>query len=213
MEFLDFIFNGANVIPTALLLFVVFYWIIVILGFLGTDFLDFDLDVDADTDLDVDATASADISWLNNVLHFFNLGRIPLMIWLSFMVLPLWIICINLNGLLGNGNFLVGLVIFIPSLLVSLFIAKFLTLPFVSFFQKIDEDSKKKEILGKRGVVTTAASHDSKGMAEINYRGSFLRFYILTQEGVEVKKGDWVLFIQMLDSNGVYLIEPYNSID
>ncbi len=214
-NFVDFIFNGANVIPTALLLFIILYWIIVIFGLLGTDFLDFDLEVDADLDADMDtgATATADISWINNVLLFFNLGKIPVMIWLSFLTLPLWIICINVNGFLGNSNFIIGLIVFLPALIGSLFIAKFLTWPFVKFFNTIDEDSKVKEIIGKVGTVTTSASHDSKGMAEVNYEGSFLRFYILTREGTEVKKGDNVLFIQLLGTTGVYLIEPYYSVD
>lgn len=214
-SFVDFIFNGANVIPTALLLFIILYWVIVIFGLLGTDFLDFDIEVDADVDGDFDtgAIASADISWINNVLLFFNLGKIPVMIWLSFLTIPLWIICVNVNGFLGNSNFLIGLIVFVPALFISLFVAKFFTWPFVKFFNKIDEDSKVKEIIGKVGTVTTSASHDSKGMAEVNYNGSFLRLYILTREGTEVKKGERVLFIQLLGANGVYLIEPYCSVD
>lgn len=216
-EFLDFIFNGANALPTALLLFVILYWIIVIFGFLGTDFLDIDLDFDADADVDADVdtapSATTDISWFNNVLLFFNLGKIPLMIWLSFLALPLWLLCVNVNALLGIHNFFFGLIVFLPALFASLFVAKFLTWPFVKFFNKIDEDSKVKEIIGKIGIVTTAASHLSKGMAEINYRGSFLRFYISTRKGVEVEKGEKVLFVKLLGSNGVYLIEPYYEIE
>lgn len=214
MDFLNFIFNGANALPTALLLFILLYWIIVIFGFIGSDFLDFDLDLDAETDVDadLDTAASADISWLNNVLLFFNLGKIPFMIWLSFVALPLWLLCININGLLGFESFLPGLLVFLPSAIASLFLAKFLTWPFVKFFQKIDEDSKAKEIIGKVGVVTISASHSSKGMAEINYRGTYLRFYIQTQKGITVQKGEHVLFVQPLGNKGVYLTEPYSSI-
>jgi len=214
MDFLNFIFNGANALPTALLLFILLYWIIVILGFIGSDFLDFDLDLDADSDVDadLDTGASADVSWLNNVLQFFNLGKIPFMIWLSFVALPLWIMCININGLLGFVSFLPGLLVFFPAAIVSLFLAKFLTWPFVNFFQKIDEDSKAKEIIGKVGVVTLSATHTSKGMAEVNYRGTYLRFYIQTKKGITVQKGEHVLFVQSLGNKGVYLTEPYSSI-
>ncbi len=218
-EFLHFIFNWANAIPTALLVFIIFYWVIVILGFLGTDFLDFDLDYEADIDLDADAemdvnSSSVGVSWINNVLLFFNLGKVPLMIWLSFLVIPLWLITININGVLGIHNFFLGLAVFLPTLFVCLFIAKILTWPFVKFFGNIDKDSKKKEIIGKVGVVTLHADDVSKGQAEVNYMGTFLRFYIKTREGVKVSKGDRVLFIQMLsEEEGVYLIEPYNQID
>ena len=219
MEFLHFIFNGANAVPTALLLFVILYWIIVIMGFLGTDFLDFDLDfeadldVDADVEADVSGSSSADISWINNVLIFFNLGKVPLMIWMSFLVLPLWLITVNINALFGISNFFLGMAVFLPVLFGCLFIAKVLTWPFVKFFQNIDKDSKKKEIVGKVGLVTLAADDKSKGQAEVNYSGSHLRFYIKTRTEVKVSKGDEVLFIQMLpDEEGVYLVEPYHQI-
>lgn len=213
-EFLNFIFNGANALPTALLLFVVLYWIIVIFGFIGTDFLDIDLDMDGDADFDADSdfdTSSADISWLNNALIFFNLGKIPLMIWLSFVVFPLWLIVVNVNGLFGFESFLPGLLVFIPALFVSLFLGKFFTWPFVKFFQKIDEDSKAKDIIGQVGTVLLDATHLRKGQAEVNYSGTFLRFYIQTREGIAVKKGQKVLFIQPVGKKGVYLIEPYEE--
>lgn len=217
IEFLHFIFNGANAIPTALLLFIVVYWIIVIMGFLGTDFLDFDIDVEADFDADAEvegsANSSGDISFLNNVLLFFNLGRMPLMIWMSFLVIPLWFICININGLFGISNFFLGMVVFFPTLIGCLFIAKFLTWPFMKFFQKMDQEGKKKEIIGKIGVVMLSADHVSKGQAEVNYQGSFLRFNILTKEGTSVAKGSKVLFIQHFPDKEAYLIEPYNEIN
>lgn len=212
-EFLDIIFSGANAVPTALLLFVILYWMIVMIGLLDTEFLDFDIDIDGDADVDVDAAGgnSSDISWINNALVFFNLGKIPLMIWLSFLALPLWLICVYVNGFLGISNFFLGLLIFVPSLIVSLFVAKFLTWPFVSFFAKIDQDSKPKEITGRIGTVILPADDQSKGQAEINYDGSFLRFSILSRKGTQVSKGQKVLFIQRLGDEGTYLIEPYDE--
>lgn len=213
-EFLNYIFIGANAVPTALLLFVVLYWIIVIFGALGTDFLDFDIDIDADgsTDLDMDGEG-LEVSWFNNVLQFFNLGKIPFMIWLSFVSLPAWILSVNINGLLGFESFIPGFLVFLAALFVSLFLAKFLTWPFVKFFEKLDEDTKAKEIVGRVGTVTSKASGSSRGMAEINYDGTFLRMMIRCSEGQEAEKGSQVLFIRKLNDRGVYLVEPYTSID
>lgn len=212
-EFINLIFSGANALPTALLLFIFLYWIIVILGFVGTDFLDIDIDIDGDNDLDMDGASSGDLSWLNKALLFFNLGKIPLMIWLTFVAFPLWFICVNVNGLLGIENFFLGLIVFIPAFIASVFLAKFLTWPFVKFFMKIEEDSKEKEIIGKVGTVILAADHLRRGQAEVNYRGSFLTFYIKTREGDTVEKGDKVLFIKNLDKEGFYIIEPYREIE
>jgi len=212
IDFVNTIFNAANAIPTGLLVFVLFYWLIVITGFLGTDFLDFDIDVDSDGDMDID-TASGDISWLNHVLVFFNLGKMPVMIWLSFLVFPLWLICINVNDILGFTGFFSGLIVFFPALFVSLFIAKFLTWPFARFFQKIDEETKEKEVLGRIGIVTIPADFASNGQAEINHGGSFLRMSIRTSKNIKVTKGQKVLFVQPFGNKGVYLVEPYNEMD
>jgi membrane protein implicated in regulation of membrane protease activity len=193
-----------------LLLFILVYWLIVIIGLIDTDFFDVDIDVDGDGDIDIDG--SADISWINNVLTFFNLGKIPLMIWLSFVVFPTWFICVNITGFLGISNFFVGLLIFLPALIASMFLAKFLTWPFVRFFQKIDEDSKEKEIIGQVGTVVLPATHTSKGQAEVNYKGSFLRFYIVTSKNERVEKGQRVLFIQQLKNEGTFLVEPFTEL-
>jgi hypothetical protein len=87
-ELLNLIFNGANAIPTGLLLFIFLYWIIVIIGLVDTEFLDFDLDIDGEPEFEIEGGVSGDVSWLNNVLSFFNLGRIPFMIWLSLKARP-----------------------------------------------------------------------------------------------------------------------------
>jgi len=211
-EFLNLIFNGANAIPTALLLFILIYWIIVILGLLDTEFLDFDLDIDGEADFEIEGGVSGGVSWLNNVLSFFNLGRIPFMIWLSFISLPLWLLSINLNNLLGIESFIFGLLSLIPLLFLSLLISKVLTTPFARFFDKINEDGKKKELIGKIGTVISQASYESKGMAEINYQGSFLRLYIRSSKNQSVFKGDQVLFIEKLAEPGVYLVERHISL-
>jgi hypothetical protein len=211
-EFLNLIFNGANAIPTGLLLFILLYWLIVIIGLVDTEFLDFDLDIDGEPEFEIEGSVSGDVSWLNNVLSFFNLGRIPFMIWLSFVSLPLWLLSININNFLGIESFIFGLLSLIPMLFLSLLLSKVLTTPFARFFEKINEDSRKKEIIGKIGTVTSSASHESKGMAELNYQGSFLRLYIRSSKTQSVLKGDQVLFIEKLAEPGVYLVERHLSI-
>lgn len=211
-EFIDVAFSGSNAIATGLFLLVLVYWFIVMFGFIGTDFLDFDIDIDTDTDVDTDVeTSVAGISWINHILIFFNLSKVPLMIWLSFLSLPLWIMTVIGNSALGFSNFFMGLIVLIPAFIISLFIAKFLTWPFVSVFEKIEEESKEKEILGRVGKVVLSASHESKGQAEINYNGSFLSFYILTEEGIEVVKGNEVMFIKPIDES-TFLVEPHYEI-
>lgn len=212
-DYLNLVFSGANAISSGLLLFIFLYWIIVILGLVGTDFLDIDIEIDSDVDMDADVEGSSEvgISWLNKALVFFNLGRIPLMIWLSFLTIPLWIMTMVLNHSLGFTSFLPGLLTFVPSLISCLFIAKFFTWPLVKVFDKLNEETKEKDVLGRIGKVILSATHTSKGQAEINYNGTFLSFYILTEVGVEVSKGSEVIFIKPLDGT-TFVVEPHLQI-
>lgn len=212
---LDLFFSPANAIATTFLLIVVIYWITVIIGLLDTDFLDLDIDVDTEADFEgeLDSGTSSDVSWLNKVLVFFNLGKIPFMVWLTFLTLPLWLATVYVNGFLGIQNFFLGLIVFFPVFIGSLFVAKILTWPFVKFFAKLDEDTQEKSILGRVGTVKLPATHTSKGQAEINYNGTFLDFYILAKrEGVSIPKGSKVEFIKKSDDSDTYWVEPYIEI-
>ena len=73
-ELFYFAIAGANIIPTALLFIILVYWLTVLIGLADLDMFDLDLDLDGD---------GSGLEWLNNVLRYFNLGRIPLMIFLE----------------------------------------------------------------------------------------------------------------------------------
>ena len=109
----------------------------VILGALDISYRDIDVEIDVDADFeveyeaDLEATGEHDISFLNNVLRFFNLKDIPLMFFITFWVFPTLIATVYLNDLLGIESFLFALVVFFPVGFVCLFIAKFTTLHFV----------------------------------------------------------------------------------
>ena len=82
-----------NLLPTGLLVFVLLYWLTVILGLIDFKSLDLEVAVDADSDLELgpDTTdghlghhaGEAGVSFLNHALAFFNLGRVPLMVFVS----------------------------------------------------------------------------------------------------------------------------------
>jgi hypothetical protein len=91
-ELLHVAISPPNVFPIALLVFVLLYWLTVLIGLL--DFKTLDISTGHDFDGSHSAHVSTDhsgvgVSWLNNALTFFNLGRVPLMVFLSFVVLPL----------------------------------------------------------------------------------------------------------------------------
>ena len=79
---IDILFSAPNIIPTLIFCFVMSYWLMVILGALDISSLDIDVEIDVDADFeieyeaDLEATGEHDISFLNNVLRFFNLKDI-----------------------------------------------------------------------------------------------------------------------------------------
>lgn len=221
-EIINHTVSSVNIIPTILLMFCIGYWLVVVLGFLSMDSLDvdvdFEIDVDVDVDIDVDVDADVSgsdgtqpsISWLNQILLFFNLAHIPLMVFLSFLALPMWFASMVTNYFLDNDNFFVGLVILIPVFFISLFIAKFLTTPLVKVFKHLSKgDISTKSYLGKICQVILVAKENVKGQAELNIDGGSYLITTTTQPGVEIKKGENALIIDFDEDTKSYLIEPY----
>ncbi len=208
-------FEITNIIPTTLLILILIYWITVIIGVFNVDSFDIDADadVDMDADTDIDVNAGESILWLNSALSFFNLGKIPLMIILSFFAITLWVISILANYYLNNNSVLLSLIYLIPNMFISAFVTKFLTTPFVKVFAKIDGDvQNNKSLTGKICTITLNATHDKFGQAQILIEGSsFIINVLSTETDIELHKGETCLVIDYIPERKIYLIEPYKN--
>ena len=225
-ELIAISFSIGAIIPTFLLLFVIGYWLIVILGAIDLDAIDFDVDVDADVDVDVDVDtdvdvdadhdvhhdATADITWLSQVLTFFNLGKIPFMVWLTFVAIPLWFGTIVMHEIFGSLSAIVSLVLFIPMLIASLFISKFLTYPFVKLFHKLNKEEEDLNVIGKVCILELPVTSDKTGQAAVNIEGTQHLVYVRTRKGIELNKGETALIIEHDKNESHYLIEPYENL-
>lgn len=209
-EILELSFGYQNLIPTILLLFVFIYWITVILGAIDISSIDIDIDVDVEPDIDVDVDAPS-LSWLNNILVFFNLGKIPFMVWLSFVAMPLWMLSVIANATINNESFLLSTLIFIPILIVCMFIAKFATIPFIPIFRALDKGSENLVFPGKVCTVLITPTNGKIGQAEIKTTDSFILVYIYTDNDIILKKGDTALIIEKHNTKDYYLVEPYEN--
>jgi len=205
-------FSPQNVIGTLLISFCVLYWLIVIVGVIDLDLFDFELEVDVDSDIDVSSTEGS-VAWLNKILGFFNLGKIPFMVWLTFLSFPLWFLMMIVNNAFGNTSFLISVLFFIPLIIVSAFIAKPLTYPFVKVFAALDKENKPKDLLGKIGKVVLAGNEKRKGQIEVNYDGSPIRIYVWpSSKEIKLIKNETVLIIQKSETEEqVYIVEPYDN--
>ncbi|WP_430935095.1 hypothetical protein [Saccharicrinis sp. 156] len=216
-ETIDAAFSMINIIPTVLLILILIYWLTVIVGVFNVD--SFDIDADADVDIDVDVEADIDMSaadsilWVNSALAFFNLGKIPFMLLLSFFALSLWVISMLMNYHLNNESVLLSLVYLIPNVFVSAFITKLITSPFVKLFAKAESDiESNRKLTGKMCLVTLSATHNKMGQAEIKIEGSsFIINVMSTEEKYSLRKGDSCLVIDYIPEKKIYLIEPYKN--
>ncbi len=221
-ELFNAAFSAVNFFPTLLLLVIIVYWLSVIIGALDLDFLniDFDADVEVDADLDVDVDAEGEVSTetstegvlvsLNSILAFFNLGKVPFMILMSFFILPLWMISIMSNHLLLNESFLFSLLLLIPNIIVSLLVSKVLTTPFAMLYTRMSKNKEDGfEYSGKMCTIIIPANHARIGQAEIHHNGNTFRINVLTHEGVALDKGQSGLIINYIENKKCYLVEPY----
>jgi hypothetical protein len=201
-----------NLVATGLLVFVLLYWLTVIVGLL--DFKTVDFHVGSHVELHAGGThlPSGDSDWLNGALAFFNLGRIPLMVFLSFVALPLWAGSILTNYYTGNTSLGRGLLFLLPLFVGSIFLAKFLTLPFVKLFATLEKDHDGGAVvLGKVCTVLLPATADQLGQATVHIDGAPLKLNVRTT-GLALKKGETALVIDYDAQKRSYLIEPYSHV-
>lgn len=183
------------------------------IGAIDMDFIDFDIDVDGDIDVDTSGgSPESGVAWLNKVLAFFNLGRIPFMVWLSIYALIVWIGVVIINFILGFESFIPGLLILLPVMLGAFILIKPLTFPLVKLFDALEKDEGIKSAIGKIGTVILPGNEKLIGQVDINDNGTHMRIYVKpASEEIILFKNQEVLVIQKLEDENVYLVEPYNT--
>lgn len=241
-ELFNAAFSAVNIIPTILMLLILIYWLTVIIGALDLDFLNVDVDTDADVDVDVDADIDVDLDAdvdadmeadidvdadadadteistegaiisLNSVLGFFNLGKVPFMLLLTFFILPFFMISILANHFLNNNSILLSLVYLIPNFIASLLISKVLTQPFAAIYTRMGKNSDDTfRYDGKVCKIILSASQERVGQAEVHHNGDTHRINILATEGNSLEKGKDGLIINYIKDKNCYLVEPYKN--
>jgi len=169
-ELIQIAFSPVNIVYTFLLILVISYWLFIIIG--AMDFGAFDLDFDFDADMDVDVDMDADVSTggagsLAGVLHFFNFGKLPFMVIMSFVILSAWTISILTNYYFGGGYILFGLALLFPNLFVSLCLTKVITTPLIPIFEKMESGIAPVDYIGMTCKLILPASNSKLGQAEV----------------------------------------------
>lgn len=222
LEFLSYCFQPVNLPFTVLLILVFVYWLTVMTGLLGADSFDIDLDTDFDADVDVDVDADGDSGQgvgglFNGVLHFLNLGDVPLMIIVSFFIVSMWA-----ASLLGNfylplwfgvePGAMVAVMAFVPNLVLSVLLVKVLTTPLRSVFRSLKSGLKTRtEIVGKTCVITTSEVTGKFGQAEFSLEdGPPVRLNVRADPKEQLGKGDVALIVSHTAQGDTYQVVAYD---
>jgi hypothetical protein len=220
-----------NILPTILMVFVIMYWLIVVFGLIDMDAFHVDLDHDVSIEHEVHAFHSqADLftkdvavkelpatthagagGWMQTTLVFFNLGKVPFMIVMSFLILSMWAISILVNHYTGNTSVIISLGLLIPNLVVSAFIAKILTTPFVKVFSYLQNDPDKQQVLGQVCTVLLPAGSGRIGQAVISNKGNTILLNVKSADGHTLEKGKNAIVLEFNKDKHYYLIQSFDQ--
>lgn len=197
-----------NMVSAGLLLACVLYWLTVAIGVLGPETFDFDLDLDADADVNLDGSGMGSLFGLTLALNWLNLGRVPLMIWLTpfaacalaggLVIAPqVEVASWWQQGLMAGGVALVALVL-----------TKGLTQPLIPLFAEtaLTAEESNRQLIGLVGTVVSGTTNESSGQIEVTTDGSPLKLLAKTATGARpLNRGDRVEIIER-QPNGVAIV-------
>lgn len=207
-ELLQAAFSPPNIVFTVLLFVVMLYWVTVFLGLLDFGAFDIDIDVDAEVDVDVDVDADGGVSLggLSGILSFFNFGRIPFMVVMSFLILSMWALSLLSDQYVGQGSLGVAAIMFIPNLAISLLFTKIITSPLVPVFRNLDGSEAPVEFIGQVCTLTLSAGPGDLGQAEVFYNGNNLLVSVMG-DSEQISKGEKALIVQENKEKSYFIVQ------
>jgi len=207
-----------QILLSLLLSLVVGYWLLVILGA-----LDFETDIPNEFSFDSDGDGSPDIqqahgintggAWLT-AGRFFGFSEVPIVVWLSFMILFLWFGSLMLNEWYNKpASIGQACLLFIPNLVASLFVTKLVTMPVAKLFKAMsDADDEAETVIGRTGTVVSMEADASYGQLEITANGAPLLINVRTPLGTPaLTKGTQATVTSAGPDNVFYYIDPLKS--
>ncbi|NJL12623.1 MAG: YqiJ family protein [Microscillaceae bacterium] len=218
-------FAPSSIFYTILLMVVGLYWITVFIGLLDLSSFHFEIDahadldahagLDAHTDLDAHADSGQEVNANGNpilsLLGFFNLGKVPFMVFFSFLVLFMWI-----GSILGNHYLRAEIPAFawawiLPNLLISLSLTKAVTSPLRGVFKDEENEFKNnQDVIGKVGTAMLPFDDETMGQVSIPSRqGAPLLIRAKATEGKQILKGFSALVVHYDEEKQYFLVEPY----
>lgn len=196
-----------NLFLSILLGFVFLYWLLVIIGAVDLEALDFDLD--ADVDVDADADADVEVGGVRAaLLHFINIGEVPLMVVLSVLLFSMWSIAFLVGHFFQIHSLVLSIVLLIPNFLISFFLSGLVTRPLRLVFRALNQDSSDlpADLVGETGRVKTGQLDETFGQVEISRGGSTFLVEGRTSDGEILKREETALVVRHDKEQGLYIV-------
>ncbi|MBE7498297.1 MAG: DUF1449 family protein [Verrucomicrobiaceae bacterium] len=197
-----------QILLTLLLALVVFYWLLVVLGA-----LDFETDLPDSMDGDADTHAHHGVNtsgaWIT-AGRFFGFSQVPIVVWLSFMVLFMWFFSLVLNQKWNPEDGTPrALLLLLPNMVASLAATKLVTIPVAKLFKAMtDADTEAEEVIGRTGVVASIEVDERYGQLEITAKGAPLLINVRVEPGgVPITKGTAAKVTAAGPDSAYYFIE------
>ena len=199
-DYLQQCITGANLPATVLLGLVIAYWLLVMLGSLDLDFLDFDIDLDGQPD------SPLSVGFLG--MRLLNLGRVPVMVWMSVFAVTLWVLSMLCWFVFDREGYEASLWLDAQYLLrnvtLSVVLTKLITQPMIFLFDSPEEYGPD-QLIGRECEVSTVEANMDFGQARFSTDGAPLLLNVRTTAGT-LAKGDRAEIVDYDPDSGIYLI-------
>lgn len=181
-EFIDAALGFPAVLFTFLLVIVVAYWILVVVGALDIEALDFDADSD--------------------VLGGIGFAGVPVAVTASLLVAVAWFVSLVGTVLFGDV-LLLAIVALIVALVVAVFVTRLLVIPLRRIFPSGPEASRA-DFVGSVCVIRTGRVSQSFGQAEVTAADGSSAIIQVRQTGADTFRAGMSALIYDYDADGEF---------
>ena len=222
-DFLAASLSFPTVVFTVLMLITMAYWLLVIVGAMGLDVLDFDHDHaggadghggDGGTDVDVDHGHSGEgLGVLPTLLWVLKLNSVPMTIVLSSVFFWSWLIChLSMHYVVGyDAHWSIELGLFAGALALAFPLTSLAVRPITPLFRS-PPAQRRAALIGKVVDVDTSHVDASFGTAKAEDGGAGLIVQIRCESANTLKRGDRALVLSFDEAREVYEVTPIDDL-
>ena len=215
-DFWSFITSTEMLPYTFFLGIAVFYWMTVIFGLIDINLLELDV-LDSGVEKAMEGgieSVGSSLGALSSLLNFVHVGKVPITIIGSFLILKMWFFGFIFNELAGTlledfSNFWIVLShLFFGgfNFIISTFLTGMTTFPFCGIFEHKTTRGGNL-LLGSECKIKTTHVNDDFGQAELQTEDhSYLLISVRCKEGHNFKKGDVAKVESYDEKNNVYYL-------